>query len=403
MAVQPRGRTTGRPAAASDRKAAAAARAKQRAREQQQENQGRGYLKLPANIKMLEYKDGARTLLSVIPYIVEEKHHPDKVEPGELWYKRPFKVHRSIGAGDDRKDYVCPRTFNPRNKCAICENVAELSKNWDANQEQIREEKAKNRDLMLVYNHDSKELCLINEPYGGGNMVGFGMLLNSRIENPRAEEWAAFWLDGEDGMALDIQWKGAGLGGKKDWIKPISIDFVARKDAPVPKDIWGRAIELSSLLIKTEPAALEAAYYEIPEEDIVPPNDQQGPESEQEPEGGEEDDIPFDELSVAEQVEAMKAWSKEELLEFSKKAELKDAKGKDIHKFYARSDIKFVYGAVSGAWVLLFGDNDAPTEDEAGSTECPFGHPFGAQGFNEFDECKTCPETSYEACMEAAE
>jgi hypothetical protein len=86
--------------------------------------------------------------------------------------------------------------------------------------------KAKNRDLMLVYNHDDKEIYLIDEAHGGGNMVGFGMLLDSRITNPLAEEWAAFWLDGKTEWPCPSSWAGSGRGGGgMDWIKTNQYRF----------------------------------------------------------------------------------------------------------------------------------------------------------------------------------
>jgi hypothetical protein len=85
----------GRSNPALDRIKSAAEKARQKAKESQARHAGFDYLKWDG--KKLEAKDRTTTLLSVIPYVVKEKHHPDGVDPGELWYKRPFMVHRNIG------------------------------------------------------------------------------------------------------------------------------------------------------------------------------------------------------------------------------------------------------------------------------------------------------------------
>ena len=58
-----------------------------------------GYLKLPKGVSVYTPTPGAKEKFDIIPYTVTSPNHPDKDEEigvavkGELWYKRPFRVH----------------------------------------------------------------------------------------------------------------------------------------------------------------------------------------------------------------------------------------------------------------------------------------------------------------------
>lgn len=377
-------------ATADERRKQAAALARQKAKESQNRQAGKTYLK--TDLKRLEVKGGKSTLVSVIPYVVKERHHPDNIKPGELWYKRPFKLHRNVGAGDDSRPMTCPKTFNPRSSCAPCNQVGELSKDWEKNKDLLSDLRAKNRDLLLVYDHDAKEIRYMDEPYGGGNLAGFGMLLDARIANPRKEEWASFWLDGDDGMALDIMWQ-TSKSGSMEWTKPVSIDFVPRKDAPVPKDIWKQAVELSELLYHTTSKEIEAAFYEIPDDDDeVQPQEEPPPEPETDPEPEpnqeEDENVNFDGMG------------KEELLAFAKENDLKDQKGRLISKFFVRNKEEEIRTLVTASWEKFWAEA-AEAGKEEDETGCPSKGVFG-KDFNELDGCANCPEKIYNACSDAA-
>lgn len=415
---------------AVDRRKAAAARARQKAQESQARYAGFDYLKWSG--KKLAAKDRTTTLLSAIPYVVKEKHHPDGVEPGELWYKRPYLLHGGIGAGEYGRKVVCPRTFHSRAHCSVCDDVeaqrrAVRERRKDLTDNEYRDQldaastcKAKNRDLMLVYSHDEKEVFLIDEAHGGGNMVGFGMLLDSRITNPLAEEWAAFWLDGKDGMALSITWAGGAGGGKGDWIKPISIDFVPRDKAPVPDWVWGKAVELSELLVKVSDNELWAMYQELPPEDDPAEQQQQKeegedpePEDEEEDEDGGEEEDEFDAMDRP----TLKAYIKECGLDIK------------VMKSMSDDDIRNAIRRSLEAAMEVDEDDDIPFEEPApepeppkkteekkpstartrtaappqkgGQPKCPGGGTFG-KDFNELDGCKDCPDATYDSCATAS-
>ena len=296
--------------------------------------------------------------------------------------------------------------------------------------------KAKNRDLMLVYSHDEKEVFLIDEAHGGGNMVGFGMLLDSRITNPLAEEWAAFWLDGNDGMALSITWAGSGRGGQMDWIKPISIDFVPRHKAPVPDWVWGKAVELSELLVKVSDNELWAMYQELPPEEFSKEDEPEEEAEEDEPEEEAEEDEPeeeadddegdeYDEMDRSQlkalirernlDLKVVKSMSDDDIRNAIRQAEDTPFEGDEEEDEPAtppppppppppkqqavektrREESPRTRTATTAS---------SPKEEKKVKTKtgsCPGGGTLG-KDFNELDGCKNCPDSTYDACAAAS-
>ena len=61
--------------------------------------------------------------LDIIPYVVQTKHHPQKIKPGYNDYRLDVFVHRYIGPGDDT--FLClKKTFGK--PCPICEHEESL-------------------------------------------------------------------------------------------------------------------------------------------------------------------------------------------------------------------------------------------------------------------------------------
>lgn len=379
------------PQGMSDRQKQAAARARQKSKDRASERTGRNHLSYSGSV--LEPKAGQSTLISVLSYKVEERHHPEAIKPGEWWYRRPYKRHGRIGVDEDNlKAYNCPKSFNPKSPCCICSDVAEWRKDWDENKEVIKRFRASDRELYLIYDHDAKEVKLLDQPYGG-----FGELLDGRIANPRKEEWAAFWLDGNDGMALDVMWTSQKIG-TNEWIKAQSIDFVPRSEAPVPAEAWKKAQDLSKFLRQISSEDLQEAYYSgdtQTKEEEEPTTQKQ--EQEQEEDEVSEEDFPFEEDGQSEEEPEpdLSSMSKEELVAFAKENELFDAKGQ---RLLARMKDKELREKVIAAWEesQKSGNDD---EEETADGECPNDHAFG-KDFNEHEDCSKCADEVYQKCME---
>ena len=422
-------------AAASDARAKAAARAKERAEATaaRRESGGR-YCKYDGDF--FQAKHNLKTTLTAIPYIVEEKGHPEGLEPGEIYYKREFKLH-TVTVGEETSKLVCPRSFNPHGKCDVCDDIAALRKAVRERRKDLTEEqylaelksvsaaRAKPRELMQVYYHEEDKVMLMDEAVGGGAMSGFPVSLTDAITNPPrgfGADVAAFYLDGKlakeagipgEGYALEVTWKATDPNRKNSWVTPSRIDFVPRKEAKVPDWAWDKSVDLSTLLARTTNEQLWAHYQGIDEEEEreeqAPRQPaQQQPAQKEEEAPPDDDDIPFEDLSLNDQLLNMSTWTKAELLDFASTGELKDDSGKLIHKAYARKSEDDVKRAVLDSWEEVMKENGGEDKQQqeavGGEFTCEFGYVFGdPEHFAEHDECTSqCSDACYEACSDAA-
>lgn len=111
-----------------------------------------GYLNVPAGIKTLSLEEGTPFIfVDFLPYEVTDQHHPDRNEeydiamPETLWHKRPFKVHRNVGANDE--SVVCPKSVGK--PCPICDYRVKRIKEG-ADKEEYKLLYPKDRTLFIV-------------------------------------------------------------------------------------------------------------------------------------------------------------------------------------------------------------------------------------------------------------
>src|SRR6056297_2355858 len=111
-----------------------------------------GYLNLPADVEVFKPTPGSRNVqLDFMPYIVTDDNHPDKdpeleiAMKDDIWYRRPFMIHRNVGSGDDA--VVCLQSIGK--KCPICE-YALKRKNEGADKEELQALRASGRVLYAV-------------------------------------------------------------------------------------------------------------------------------------------------------------------------------------------------------------------------------------------------------------
>ncbi|MCK9457302.1 MAG: hypothetical protein M0R31_08420, partial [Candidatus Riflebacteria bacterium] len=89
-----------------------------------------GHLNLPKGISVFREEPKTRVSLDILPYTVTDANHPDRddeyaiASPGELWYKRPYWLHRNIGASNE--SVVCPTSVGK--PCPICKHRAQMLK-----------------------------------------------------------------------------------------------------------------------------------------------------------------------------------------------------------------------------------------------------------------------------------
>ena len=185
------------------------------------------YVKLPQGIKAFSPKPGSTTEFDIIPYIVTDKNHMDKDEEHEIavegteWYKKPFKVHKNVGA--DEITYVCPTTFGK--PCPICEYKKKRTANG-ASYDEIKQYAPSHRVLYVLIPHGL-------EGFKKGEFAIFDFsfhLFQKKLneEMKYAKKYAGF-PDLEGGYRLKIRWE-TGKLGKFEFASCGRIDFEERED-----------------------------------------------------------------------------------------------------------------------------------------------------------------------------
>ena len=237
------------------------------AERQQREASSYGYLQLPKSVKM--FSPGRQVLLDFLPYEVADEKHPDRNDKleiavsGELWYKRPFKTHRSVGPQNET--VVCPMSVGKR--CPICEYRSDQIKQKAAKKDTdvLRPSR---RNLYAVIPHNDKEhdevvhlwdisqFCfqdLLNEELTMGNGGGFP--------------------DPESGLRVSVRFRTESIE-TNTFQKASRIDFQER-DEPIEEDVLKMVPNLDGLLIVHAYKKLEAMFHGMDDED----QEKEGPES----------------------------------------------------------------------------------------------------------------------------
>lgn len=188
-----------------------------------------GYLRLPKGVNVYQIEGGGRdqprVKFDILPYRVEDENHPDRDKDleiatvGELWYRRPFFLHRSIGAAKD--SLVCPTSVGK--KCPICE-YRRKRQQAGAEKEEIDAMKASQRNLYaLVPIEDKKHEEKIH--IWDISQFLFQKLLNEEIEEN--ENYESF-PDPEEGYTLRVRFEAKTFGGSNPFFEANRIDFEER-------------------------------------------------------------------------------------------------------------------------------------------------------------------------------
>lgn len=113
-----------------------------------------GHLRLPRGVSVFNPKPKSLMALDILPYPVVDPHHPDrdvefdKAIEGKLWYRRPYKLHRTVGLSN--KSLVCPISIGK--KCPICDyhDKEIASEKLDWNDDEAKAMRPTDRNLYYV-------------------------------------------------------------------------------------------------------------------------------------------------------------------------------------------------------------------------------------------------------------
>lgn len=312
-----------------------------------------GYLNLPKGIPILNFgEDTQRVDLDFLPYEVTDEKHPDR-EPeyeiavkGSLWYRRPFKVHRNVGAENDT--VVCLRSVGK--KCPICEYREKRAKEG-AEKEELRELYGKPRSLYVVVPLGIKKYEEIPTIWDMSDKL-FQEILNDELSI--SEEDRCF-PDLENGRTTTLKLRWKSLGGNS-YPEVRSISFSKRD--PYPETILDDVPNLDEILKVLDYETLYAKFFE---EEV----------------GGSLRE-PEDEKPVRRERPREESKEQEEERPSRRRSEPEHEEEKPVRR--SRNEEE-----VSEEKVERKISRSAKSSDP----ECPHGHRFGIDT-EEFKECDTC-------------
>jgi len=319
-------------------------------RKQKENASSYGYLQLPKGINIFKEEPNSRMRFDIIPYVVSNNAHPDRDEqlqiamPGELWYKRPFKIHRNIGGSND--SVVCLQSIGK--KCPICEYRAKLLRDG-AEKEETDTLKNSLRNLYIVIPIDHKEYDEKPHVWDISQYL-FQNLLNEEIEED--EQYEVF-PDLEEGLTLKVRFEEKSIG-KNKFANANKISFEDRSEA-YDESIIEEVPDLDKMLKILSYAELEKKFLEIDDEDIV------------------EDATPRKRKKAIE--------AKEEEEEAPKKRR-KVAKEKEEEEEEEILDDNVDDGRTAGKVTR-------PNRKSESKNKCPYGYKYG-KDTDEKEECETC-------------
>jgi hypothetical protein len=218
------------------------------------------YLQLPKGVFSFVMNDKVRTIeIDLLPYIVSDSKHPDHndVAVGDLWYRRPYKLHRNIGANN--KSYVCPVSIGK--KCPICEYQKEL---FDKDKKAAIALYPKSRELYIPIPLASKDHD--EEPKYVWDIAE--SLFHDTLKETLAEkEENEIFPDLEEGKTLKCTVKWKVIGDSKPYPEVTHIAFLDRD--PYPESILDDVPDLDKIINDSILSYddLKNAFFEIEEED----------------------------------------------------------------------------------------------------------------------------------------
>ncbi len=348
-----------------------------------------GHLRLPKNISVFKEEPGSRVRIDILPYVVTDKNHPDRDDengialPGELWYKRPYKLHRGVGV--ENASVVCPTSFGK--PCPICEYRARLLKEG-GDKATIAALKPSLRNLYVVVPKGSK--AYEEKPHIWDiSQYLFQNQLNEEIEEN--EEYAVF-PDLEEGLTLRVRFSEETFQ-KNKYASTSRIDFEEREE-PYDEEILKQVPNLDEVLDVLPYSKIEVLFFgtevseigeeenedeiDDDEEEVASIRKRKGKSIRKEPEEDEDEETSDDddEESSSDDDEDTEDDDDEDEED---EVEEDDEKSSKTKKLPTRTLTK-------------------KTVDK--KNKCPHGHTFGTD-CEKYDECDACEV--WEECIEEKE
>jgi hypothetical protein len=217
----------------------------------------RGYLNLPEGVKQYSIKENEKLVqFDILPYVVSDPKHPCRDDArgialvGDLWYRRPIKVHNNVGTDDEK--VICPKSFGK--PCPICEHQ---KKRYDegAEKDETKALYPKDRNLYV--------LAIDNEIYVWDmSQALFQETLKDALEVKPAME---IFPDLEEGKTLETTFKWKQLG-KNNFPEATHIEFLDRQ--PYDQSVLDLVPDLDKIFKVLTYDEIYNKFFEISADDI---------------------------------------------------------------------------------------------------------------------------------------
>ena len=221
-----------------------------RAKRTQANNSGSSFFKLKDGVETWIPDKKATYRINHLPYTVSSENHPDDVPVGERWYKRPFKVHYNVGP--EEKRLVCPTSIGK--PCPICEHVAKLKKDYEANKDEIKGCKAKNMvayNIRLADDEDEDKVRLFV-----WSAFNYSDELEKELIDGDEENCDFFEL--EDGKTVKVRIAEDSFDSRK-FLKADRVDFTSRDN--LDEDVMEAVLDLDESLIVLPYEKINTLFY----------------------------------------------------------------------------------------------------------------------------------------------
>jgi len=235
-----------------------------------------GHLLLPRGVSVFKEEPASRVDMDMIPYIIKEDRHPDRDEErdvavkGSMWYKRPYKLHRSVGP--ENVNLVCPVSFGKR--CPICEHRSRLlAQGADWKDEAVKSARPSDRNVYYVIPKGHKKFEERIHIWDISNFLFQQHLDEELDENP---DFGMF-PDLESGLMMRIRFSEETFERNK-YAATSRIDFVER-DYAYGEEMIKDLVPLDQVLQVKDYRDISSIYHEG--EDVAEAED-----------GAEEDEAP---------------------------------------------------------------------------------------------------------------
>lgn len=371
------------------------------AKKQQSQGSSYGYLDLPKGINVFTAEPGGKVTLDIIPYVVSDEKHPDRdtnlgiAVPGELWYKRPFKIHRNIGVAKD--SVVCLTSFGKR--CPICDYRSKMLKEGSP-KEDTDALKPSLRNLYVIIPIGQKKQDAEPMIWDVSQFL-FQNLLNDELEE---NEDNAVFPDLEEGLSLKIRFDSKTIGSGNPFAEASRIDFIERKQQ-YTEAILEDVPDLDTLLHELTAKEMEVKFMELEDEDVAAEEDDDDnapvrkkkvvetvdSKPKKKVEEDDDDDMPVRRRKPAEPEKPVK---KKPIIEDDDDDDdddtdfKKDDDDDDDEEVSPKKSVALSKPSVGK-------DKKRAVDDDY---ECPYDHVFG-EDCEDFEECTDCE--LYYACLEA--